>query len=232
MSRSTEACHSTAISSATGKPSRAKPMAGPSACAIEIVPKRESSASQPLTTPGTSTGSGPLPGISVRPRRANSAGVAAAARSAAGVEPRDRAGAPRRRRARRDRRRGRSSTAPPRRARPRPSPRRRWRCPRLQHLQAGRRGQRLARGDHAAGADGWRPRREDVARGTIAGAPGAVLVMVSGMVSDGGRRAARPARGGPDASAWRPFYGTPASRIRDAGVRRRNACNSIRKVTS
>ena len=78
-SRSAAACHSAAINSATGKPSRANPIAGASACAIEMVPKRVSSASQPLTTPGTSTDNGPSPGISVRPRRAYSCGVAAAA---------------------------------------------------------------------------------------------------------------------------------------------------------
>jgi hypothetical protein len=68
---------------------------------------------------------------------------------------------------------------------------------RLQHLQAGGGGQRLTRGDHPARADRRRSCREEIAERAITGAAG------SGV-----------------RHAWRPFYGSAASRIRDAAVRR------------
>ena len=68
---------SSAMSGATGKPSRAYAIVGASSRAIGCDPKRPCSANQPSTQPGTLTASGPLAGICVSPRRFSSASVIA-----------------------------------------------------------------------------------------------------------------------------------------------------------
>ena len=169
--RASARCRSTRWPSARRRESRHARTRSParSASASAIVPNRVSNWCQPSTTPGTSTTSGPRLGISVRPRFAYSAGVAAYAERPVESRPwtclrfrvvddRQQVAADAVHARLDDGEHGGGGDGGIDRV-----------AAVLQHAQAGRRGERLARRDHAAPPDRGRARAANVSRRAIAG---------------------------------------------------------------